>query len=425
MPLRSLWLGLSLVLVVAGLLAGYGVLAGFGVLCLLSGGLARLWGRFALARVSYRRELEQDRAFVGDTVLLTASLTNRKPLPLPWVEVVDHVPAALAPEGVRPALDATGLVQVRRTTALGWYQRAAWTCRLPCRTRGYHRLGPAALRSGDLFGLFEQRRPAPEPARLVVYPETLDLEPLGFASRRAFGEHRGTERLFEDPLRVSGVRDYQPGDPMKRIAWGPTARTGRLLSRVYEPSTTPSLLVVLNVATMPHTWEGYDPELLERAVSVAASVARDAAEARYAVGLLANASFPEADRPLRIPPGRSPDQLPRVLEALAAVSPFVLMPMEELLERERTSLPWGATVVAVTALLPEPLQAVLLGLRDAGHPVHVVSVAREPVHAEASRLPVANVGAALERAAFGPGRAARAAAGNGRAASGGEVVGRA
>ena len=50
------------------------------------------------------------------------------------------------------------------------------------------------------------------------------------------GEIRLAHRLFEDPTRMAGVRPYQQGDPLNRIHWRATARTGQLHSRIYESS---------------------------------------------------------------------------------------------------------------------------------------------------------------------------------------------
>ena len=50
MPLRDLWLGASLLLILVGLASGQGTLAVMGVLLLLAGGAARIWQRLALER---------------------------------------------------------------------------------------------------------------------------------------------------------------------------------------------------------------------------------------------------------------------------------------------------------------------------------------------------------------------------------------
>jgi uncharacterized protein (DUF58 family) len=183
--------------------------------------------------------------------------------------------------------------------------------------------------------------------------------------------------VYEDPSRIAGLRDYQPGDPLRRIDWNATARLGALQSRVYDPSSSRHLLVCLNTATLTPAWAGYIPELFERSITVAASLAREANEQRYAVGLLATSSVADADSAIRIPPGRRTEQLMRVLEALAVVTPFVLDSMSRMLDREEHRLAVGTTLVVVTATMPEDLAISILRLKRRGHAVSVLSTSGE------------------------------------------------
>ena len=76
---------------------------------------------------------------------------------------------------------------------------------------------------------------------------------------------------------------------------------------------------------------------------VAASIARDAYDRRYSVGLLVNSTVPDADRAIRIAPGQRAEQFIRVLEALGVVTPFVLEPLAAMLDREEHRLSVGTT----------------------------------------------------------------------------------
>jgi uncharacterized protein (DUF58 family) len=150
------------------------------------------------------------------------------------------------------------------------------------------------------------------------------------------------------------------------------------LSRVYEPTQEPQVLIFLNVATLERHWLGHIPELMERAVSVAGSLAAILAEKRVPVGLIANGVLPGSDQPLRLLPGRSPGQLVRILELLAAVTPFASAPIEELLLRESPRLPWGATLLVVTAIAHDDLLAALIDLRRAGRKIALFTLAEAP-----------------------------------------------
>ena len=379
MVFRQAWVTIALLVTLVGIGLREPSVAAVGILVLLTGGLARAWNRLALERVHYRRVLMSRRAFVGETVEVRFSVTNRKVLPLPWLEILDNLPEALPTDDARVSPSGfTGLVSVRRSVSLAWYQRVAWRMQFRCTARGHYRFGPATLHAGDPFGFFESRREVGHLDWITVLPRLYDLSALGLPTRRPFGEQRGGSPIFEDPGRMVGVRDYRAGDPLKRIEWKATARRGALQSRVFEPSSALHLLVALNVSTLEYVWEGYDPLKLERAISLAGSVARWGYDHKFAVGLIANASYPGADRAMQIPAGRDPEQLTRILEALAMVSPLTIAPLEDVLEDAARRLPLGATVVFVASYCHDRLAATLHRLFAKGYPLAILWAADDP-----------------------------------------------
>jgi uncharacterized protein (DUF58 family) len=340
--------------------------------------IAWVWNRWSLRRVDYERHFDKRRAFVGETFKMTLRVTNRKLLPLSWVEVSDRIPSALLL--VNGMLMPTHVPQVsalKAVLSLRWYERVNRRYELECPARGIYTLGPVELKSGDIFTLFEIQENRRCRDRLVVYPHIWPMEDWGFPSKEPFGERKAHRRLLEDPLRTIGVRDYSPEDSLRYVHWKATAHRGELQVRVLEPTTTPNLVILLNIATFEHHWQGFIPELLERTVSLAGSIATWAAGQKYIVGLVANGSVPFSDQPIRVPPGRSPGQLMAILEALAAVTSFATLPIHDLLRRESPRLPWGATLVVVTAIVTDELAAAVLGLQEAGRRMALISLAEE------------------------------------------------
>ena len=227
------WISVSVALIVVGLIAQSVPVIGIGVLVLGTGGAARLWARVSLEGVRYTRTLSDRRVFLGEPVGVRLSVVNDKPLPLPWLEVREQLPASTPADAHTQPSGVPGSVYLIRNTALGTRERLEWPLTLRTTERGFFRIGPTRLRSGDLFGLFEREQTVRGADSLVVYPRTYALPDLGLRSARPFGEQRGGERIYEDPMRVAGVRDYVPGDALKRIDWNATARVGRLQSRIY------------------------------------------------------------------------------------------------------------------------------------------------------------------------------------------------
>jgi len=373
------WVALAIVLTLFGLAFRLKGLMLVAALLLTIVPIAWLWNKYALHGLHYERLFSERRAFPDETLELIVRVSNWKLLPVGWLHIVDQFPLDV------PLLDeelittqSSNVGQLATAFSLRWYQRVSRRYRLHCPRRGFYRFGPAHLKSGDLFGLFSQEGWQKEYDWLIVYPRVLPIAELGLLSKEPFGETKARQRIFADPMRTIGVRDHQPEDSFKHIHWKATARQQRLQTRVYEPTTSYNLVVFLNVATFAKHWQGTDPALLEKAISVAASIASYGVEQRYVVGVIANGSVPHSDQSIKVLPSRNPKQLARILEALAAVTGFATSSIEALLMAESPKLPWGSTLVVVTAIVSEELAATLLLLRDVGRRLVLISLDQEP-----------------------------------------------
>lgn len=375
------WIQLALMLILLGLLFDVRALLIISAFLLSALPVAWWWNRRCLDDVLYERVLSEQRAFPGEMLELTLRLTNRKLLPLAWLSVEDQWSMALPLETGVLFPSPSGQMGLFRTAfAIRWFERVSRRHRIHCTRRGFYAFGPARLGSGDIWGLFRQSLIWEDLDWLVVYPQVLPLETLGFTPKEPLGETKAAWRIFEDPTRAVGIRDHQPEDGFRHIHWKASARRQELQVKVYEPTTSHNLVIFLNVATFARHWEGVKPLLLEQTIAVAASIASHAVEDRYLVGLLVNGSIPHSDQPIKVLPSRRPDQLARVLEALAAVTSFTTSNIESLLLSESPRLPWGSTLVLVTAVVTDDLLAALVRLHDVGRRLVLVSLEDEPSH---------------------------------------------
>jgi uncharacterized protein (DUF58 family) len=373
------WVLLGLLLTLAGVVLDNQFLMTAALILFVIALLSWAWNQLGLYGLSYQRRFSEVRAFLGETVELTLEVRNRKALPLTWLAIVDVFPPELPVDGAQVAFNrANNLGEFQTFWMPGPFQRLARRYTVQCTQRGFHTYGPAILGVGDGFGLFSRKASLPHQDRLIVYPRLYSAAELRLPVKNPFGERRSEHPLFEDPLRTAGIREWQPSDSLRRVHWKATARHRHMLSRVYEPSEEPHVLIFLNVATLRRHWQGNIPELLERAISVAASLAAVCADLRQPVGLIANGHLPGGDQPLRLLPSRSPDQLVHILEVLAAVTSFATQPIEDMLLREAPRLPWGATLLVVSAIAHDDLLAALLDLSRAGRQVVLFTLAERP-----------------------------------------------
>lgn len=143
--------------------------------------------------------------------------------------------------------------------------RAAY--RLPTERRGVVTVGPADFEAIDPFGLASRRFSATSIGQLVVYPEIVPLPPAPpspATERRSMSDT--PEFLGGRSEEFHALRNYVPGDDIRRINWGASARHDDLIVREDEAPTQNHLTVLFDNASLK------SERSVDRAASVAGSI---------------------------------------------------------------------------------------------------------------------------------------------------------
>ena len=395
--LNDVWLLVSVLLVFVGLVASQGLLLVVGLLVIIVWVTAKFWDRFAFQEVTHQRYLSQSRAFIGDTVEYTVTLTNEKILPLIWVDIQDTFPSDLDLPGAGLRGSGAEVTKEHRiTTSLLPYQRVSWKYNLRCAARGYHRIGPVRLRSGDIFGFTAAEAQLSAVNHILVYPRVVELDRLILPSEHPIGEARGQLPLYQDTSRFFGLRDYHPTDPMKHIDWKATARRTWLQTKVFEPVVSLNVLIALNASTGEHAWQGANRRLFERAVTVAASVAKHCSDRGFSYSLVSNAVAVYSGKWLNVPFSSSNSQIGLVLEALAMAGPYAVAGLPEVLRTHREFLPPGATIVLATPLVTRSMVEEIMEVKVRGYRVIVLYCGDGGPELRLPDVPVLLMGRALD-----------------------------
>jgi len=374
----SLWWVLLASLLCAGLVTHRGLLVIFILILILASGASALWAKYCLSNVTYRRRLGNSHLPFGEETTLELEIVNAKPLPLAWLLVRDHFPRqiTLLTGRLRKGFSHKP-AQLVMLFSLRWYERVIRIHRIRGDERGVFQIGPAELISGDMFGARRRKKMVKKTTTLVVYPKVVPIHILGLPTNRPLGEWGAPRQIIEDPLRFAAVREYVPGDNPRYIHWKATARTGKLQSKVFEPSTKLTLLIAVDVQTRPKAYETI-PEYLEFIISTAASLATYALEQRHSVGLYANSLGPQGEHWVQVPPSRHPQQAMELLTALASLTSFRGIPFTDMLHQQMPALPFGATIAAITARPNSSLYETLDELRSRGHGILLLTVGESP-----------------------------------------------
>lgn len=239
----------------------------------------------------------------------------------------------------------------------------------PCPRRGRYELGPLVAVGGDPFGLFEMRVTFEDRAEGLAYPETFEV-PLGPRCPSPL-LHLGAVRPLPTRGRGSelyGVREYVPGDDLRRVHWKATAHVGKLSVKELESTAGSALSILLDLSRESCFGEGRD-STTEVAIRAAASIADSSLLAGQHVRLRANSR-----QSLDIPLERGEAQRHRLLTALAEARPDGHLPLAALVSGDLRRVPVGSTALLITSVPDERLKAGVAAALQRGARMTVVLV---------------------------------------------------
>jgi uncharacterized protein (DUF58 family) len=140
--------------------------------------------------------------------------------------------------------------------------------------RGVYQVGPLVAVAGDPLGLTERETVVAEPFELLVHPrvETVSDRPL----TRQFEDppiRPPVSKPFPSGLEFYGMREYVPGDDLRRIVWRASARTGKVMVREAEQGITDRITIMIDTDRGAHSRDGEGvSESFEAGIRVAASL---------------------------------------------------------------------------------------------------------------------------------------------------------
>jgi uncharacterized protein (DUF58 family) len=316
----------------------------------------------ALRGVRVERQARSLRATVGDIFEEHFEIFNASRLPKLWLEVANESPIP----------HATGS---RIVTFLRAKQKRIYTARTWLTARGGFPLGPTTLTAGDPFGIFRVSKSFPATGSLVVLPMIFPLAEFITPPGLLPGGRAIRRKSIDITPHAAGVREYVPGDPMKRIHWPTSIRRGQLMVKEFEQDPQAEVWLFLDTHKSAHMAKPDDaaesyplddllllrrrqvklaPSTLEYSVSITASLAHYFIEQRRAVGLVSASGHAFKV----ISAERSERQEAKILEELAFLQAESTYTLPGLVAAEMGQLPQGSSAILITPMIwPELLLA--------------------------------------------------------------------
>lgn len=162
---------------------------------------------------------------------------------------------------------------------------------IPTARRGVLVVGPLSLRRTGLAGLAESRAELGDAVEVRVVPRVLPVRGLPSGARR--GHVGADERVERGGTDLVGLREYVPGDDLRRLHWATSARTGTLMVREDADPARPHLAVLVDDRAGSHP----DVDGFEDVVELAASLLTAAVAGGHPVRLLSASGGIDLDVP--------------------------------------------------------------------------------------------------------------------------------
>jgi len=343
-------LALGAVALAAAISSGSTALAVVGLGFLLASALTWLWTWLAEKPIRVTQVVRPTLAVEGDRVRIAVEAERSSGIPLGAVSVR----ATIGRLGER----STRLRGHRGRLAVGEIDLGA----LP---RGVHAIASTEVLCGDLLGLVTVTPPvACEPATVIVRPRLVDLEALFSDAGRIGGAGRRLLLRRAAGFDFHSVRDYEPGESLRRVHWPTSARRGQLMVKELEDTAHDGVVVILDCD--PAGAVGERPgSSFDVAVRAAGSILQ-AHATRGRPTTLVSTGQGRASTSVR----SAVADLDGAVTALAAVEADARHGLGRFLRGDHPRLAGNAELAIVTAAIDRAAVAAVLGLCKR----HVVSV---------------------------------------------------
>ena len=228
--------------------------------------------------------------------------------------------------------------------------------------RGICKIGPIKVTVTDPLGLFRLSTKQQVFAELVVLPRPLPIPDSRLWYIGKLGNHQfeGIGRKGRSGTEFHGIREYQPGDELRRIHWRSTARHGELRVIEFEHSRAPDIVIAIDLQSNAEADIGFYTPL-----DYGAKFAAYLAEQVLALGGSARLLLPRSVY-LRLKSDATPTNLHSILDILARLGSDESESLSEVLIENSKSISQASSVVCLSHLVGPTLVKCVRMLQQEG-----------------------------------------------------------
>lgn len=310
--------------------------------------------KYELYNVTYKRKLSETIVEIDQEFEITTTLENNKLLPVTFLQVVEKIPSMLNYKHKADVISNAENVFHRTSLLLRPFERVSRSYTVVAKQRGRYAFNDATLIVGDLLGLNTSSQEVQFSQEIVVLPKPL---PIG-ERLRPYGDYYGDisvrRWIIDDPVLLTGVREYSGAEPERTIHWPSSLKSGRLMVKKFDYTTDNSVLLLLNIESAKPFWFNIDQEKIEKCISLARGVVDDLEQAGIPYGLATNAQVSDSGKIYLKNTGTGIYHYSEVLESLGRMIYGISLSFEDLLWNFSRLGRSYTTIVLITPTVFEP-----------------------------------------------------------------------
>ena len=243
--------------------------------------------------------------------------------------------------------------------------------------RGEYFLGPVQMKGTDPLGYSSWTKRIDSPMRAIVYPSIFRMDLINDRGLPA-GSINVNNKMYEDVTQFRSLREYVPGDDMKRINWKASAKTSKLYTMEFDSTLYFPVLIVLNFSFDDYPVR-YRNQLIERAAEVAASLAFYFANLKQEIGFVTTGAptIQEEGQEgvVSVQSKGGYEHAQEILEVIAKLKPRKgKADFNSLFFRAGSSIPMGARVMVVSPRIREDQAQTLIAAHRKGTNIQVLQI---------------------------------------------------
>ncbi|NLO10805.1 MAG: DUF58 domain-containing protein [Clostridiales bacterium] len=276
----------------------------------------------------------KDVAIEGEEISLVETISNRKLLPLPILQIKFMTSRTFIFKDMDNSAVSDNYYRNDMTSVM-MYQKLIKTLLFECSKRGFYTINRMDIVCSNLFLTQEYVGSYDLNIQLYVYPRPIELMRLEVTFSKMMGSILTKRFINEDPFEFRNIREYQSYDAMKAINWKASARTDTLKVNVFDYTSSQQVIILLN--TEPETIWKYD-DLNEESIRIAASLSKMLISQGVPVSLYTNAKDLITKEILELPAGSGTNHFQSIQETLSRIDlglepkPFIPIIQQKLMD---------------------------------------------------------------------------------------------